>query len=112
MEHESSTAHLARIFLGLAIIGTVAPLATILPWFLQNGLDLPRFVQELFSNRVSAFFAWDVIISAVAVLAAAWLAPGLTSVHRLLVSLGTLLVGVSCGLPLLLVFWTRRGVLR
>jgi hypothetical protein len=83
-----------------------------LPWLGQYGVDAPRFVAELFSSRVGAFFAWDVVISAVAVLLAVLLIPGITGAQRIVVGAGTLLVGVSCGLPLLLFFWVRAGVVR
>lgn len=103
---------LSWVFLALAVVGTVVPLAAFVPWLLQHGLDLPRFIEELFSSRVSAFFAWDVVISAVAVLVAAVAVPGLSGARRTVVCAGTLLVGVSCGLPLLLFFWVRGGVVR
>lgn len=110
MEHATRPPRVSWVFLAIAVVGSIVPLAAVLPWFLQHGVDLPRFVQDLFSNRVSAFFAWDVIISALVVVVAAFWVSGITGAQRVIVSVGTLLVGVSCGLPLLLYFWTRRGV--
>lgn len=101
-----------RLFNLLAIAGAVVPLITIGPWFLANGLDLPRFIAELFASRVSAFFAWDVLISAVAVVLAALIWPGLPRGQRALVIAGTLLIGVSCGLPLMLAAQVRTGYVR
>jgi hypothetical protein len=34
------------------------------PRVLANGLDVPLFLHELFSNRIGGFFGWDVIVSA------------------------------------------------
>ena len=39
-----------------------------LPWAAQNGLKLPLFVQQLFADRIGAFFGMDVLVSAVALL--------------------------------------------
>lgn len=112
MERTGSPTYLPWVFLGLAIGGTVVPVVTILPWLRQYGLDVPRFFAELLSSRVATFFAWDVVISAVAVLVAVAFAPGIARANRLLVGAGTLLIGVSCGLPLLLFFWSRTTARR
>ena len=109
MERGTRIAVLPRIFLGLAILGTALPLAAFLPWVIQHGLDAPRFLAELFGSRIGAFFAWDVVVGAMTVLLAAFVVPGITGAQRAVVTLGTLLVGVSCGLPLLLYFWVRAG---
>lgn len=103
---------LAQVFLGLAVLGVALPLAAFLPWLAQHGLNVPLFLQELFGNRVSAFFAWDVLVSAVIVLVATFALPGTTGRQRAAVTAGTLLIGVSCGLPLLLWCWLRGGALR
>jgi len=61
------------------------------------------FFRELFANRISAFFAMDVIVSAIVLL---WFIQ--SEGRRLRVGLlwlptvGTLVVGVSFGLPLFL----------
>ena len=110
VERATRTSRLSWVFLGIAVVGTIMPIAAVVPWFSQYGVDVPRFVKELFSNRVSAFFAWDVVVSAIAVVVAAFRVAGITVTQRLIVTVGTLCVGVSCGLPLLLFFWTRRGV--
>lgn len=109
MEHAARTSRVSWVFLGIAVVGSIVPLAAVLPWFGEYGVDLPRFVEDLFSNRVSAFFAWDVAFSALAVFVATFRVAGITGAQRVIVSAGTLLVGVSCGLPLLLFFWTRSG---
>jgi hypothetical protein len=103
-----STRTLEAIYLGLAILGAVLPLAAFLPWLAANGLDASRFIQELFASRIGAFFAWDVIISAIVVFVAAFAQrDGLSNAQRVAVVAGTLLIGVSVGLPLLLLYRER-----
>jgi hypothetical protein len=70
---------------------------------LEHGLNGTVFFRELFANRISAFFAADVIISAIALI---WFIQ--SEGKRLRVGLlwfptvGTLVVGVSFGFPLFL----------
>ena len=96
-------------YLGLCVIGAILPYSQLLPWIATHGLDLPLFSQELFSTRISGFFALDVIVSA-AVLLMFILSEG----HRLDLSrlwlpvLATLLVGVSLGFPLFLYMRQRK----
>jgi hypothetical protein len=73
------------------------------PWLLEHGLNITLFCRELFANRISAFFAMDVIISAIVLI---WLiqSEGKRLQVRLLwfPTIGTLVVGVSFGFPLFL----------
>lgn len=103
-----STRSLEAIYLRLAILGAAVPLAAFLPWLAEHGIDLDLFIQNLFANRIAAFFGWDVVISAVVVLVAVAAGrDGLSNAQRSGVIAGTLLIGVSCGLPLLLLFRER-----
>lgn len=90
-------------YLGLCIVGAVLPYSQLLSWIATHGLDLPRFFDELFSTRISGFFALDVIVSAT-VLVVFILSEGrrLDLSHLWLPVLSTVLVGVSLGLPLFL----------
>ena len=85
----------------LAIIGAALPLSRFIPWLVDNGLDISLLFDDLFANRISAFFAWDVIISAV-VLALYLILDGsrIAPSKRAIAAAGTLTVGVSFGLPL------------
>jgi len=100
---------LRHLYLGLCVIGTVLPYSQLIPWLATHGLDFPLFFQELFSTRLSGFFALDVVVSAV-VLVVFVLSEG----RRLDLSLlwlpilATLLVGVSLGFPLFLYLRQRR----
>ena len=53
------------VYLALFIIGTVVPLTAFIPWVIDHGLDISRMVEELFVNRISAFFGIDVIVSTI-----------------------------------------------
>lgn len=96
-------------YLGLCIIGAILPYSQLIPWVATHGLDLTLFFQELFSTRISGFFAMDVIVSAV-VLVIFILSEG----RRLELSLlwlpilATFLVGVSLGFPLFLYLRQRK----
>ncbi|HZU45374.1 MAG TPA: DUF2834 domain-containing protein [Terriglobales bacterium] len=90
-----------NIYLLLCLAGTALPYWQFAPWVAQHGLNLRLFVQNLLANRVSSFFAVDVLVSALVVFVFAfserrnvrlWWTP-------ILAVLG---VGVSLGLPLLL----------
>lgn len=105
----ASSSSRERIFLALAIAGTILPLLAFVPWILQHGLDVELFVAELFANRVAAFFGWDVIVSAITMLAVLALFPDkLTSTRRIGIALGSLLIGPSLGLPLYFYFQERE----
>jgi len=91
------------IYLFLCVIGFVVPYAAFVPWVAQHGLDMRLFVQQMFANRISAFFSLDVIVSAIVLLRfAAAESARLRIPRRWLVLLAALLVGVSLGLPLFL----------
>ena len=90
-------------YLLLTIVGAVVPYSQFIPWLLNHGLDIRGMVAELFSTRMGGFFGLDVVVSAIALLGFIrresavlkiryWWAP----------VVATLLIGVSCGLPLFL----------
>jgi hypothetical protein len=85
------------LYLLFAIAGAALPLFQFLPWIAEHGLDLPLFFSELFANRISSFFALDVIVSAVVLIV--WILHSRTR-HGWMAIVGTLLIGVSFGLPL------------
>lgn len=98
------------IFLGLSVLGATLPLSRFVPWLAENGLDLPLFYEELFANRISSFFAWDVLVSAVVVLAFVSLDRGGPPLaQRILSAIATCSVGVSFGLPLYLLLRERHS---
>ena len=96
-----------NVYLLLCLVGTVLPYWQLVPWLSEHGLNIPLLLQELFANRISAFFGIDVFVSAIVVfifiafersrLGSAWWLP----------AAAVLTVGVSLGLPLLL--YLREG---
>jgi hypothetical protein len=92
-----------HFYLICCVLGFILPYAQFVPWLLEHGLNVALLVRELFGNRVSAFFAMDVIVSAIVLI---WFiqSEGKRLRVRLLwlPTVGTLLVGVSFGFPLFL----------
>lgn len=90
-------------YLVLLIAGTVLPYWQFVQWLAEHGLNARLFVQQLFANRISSFFALDVIVSAVVLLYFIGIESSRVRVQRKWPALlATLLVGGSCGLPLFL----------
>ena len=91
------------IYLCLCILGTVLPYSQFIPFLRDHGLDLRLLVEQLFANRISAFFGLDVIVSSVALWAFVRIEGRRTGVRHIWAPLvAILLVGVSLGLPLFL----------
>jgi hypothetical protein len=92
-----------RFYLIFCVLGILIPYSQFVPWLLEHGLNLSLFIRELFDNRISAFFAMDLILSAV-VLICFIQSEGKRLSMRLVwpPTIGTLIVGVSFGFPLFL----------
>ena len=91
------------LYLVFCILGIVVPYSQFIPWVLQNGLDMPLFIRQLFANRIGGFFGMDVLVSAVVLISFVRSESALLKVrHVWLPILGVLPVGVSLGLPLFL----------
>ena len=92
-----------HFYLIFCLLGFVLPYAQFVPWLLEHGLNVALLLRELFGNRISAFFAMDVIVSAIVLI---WFiqSEGKRLRVRLLwlPTVGTLLAGVSFGFPLFL----------
>jgi hypothetical protein len=94
---------LRYVYLGLCVLGIVVPYSQFIPWISQHGLDMDLFLRELFATRIGAFFAFDVVVSALALFVFAFAERSAVRVkHVLLPVVATLVVGVSLGLPLFL----------
>ena len=95
---------LRHVYLIFCLLGLLLPYSQFVPWIMEHhALNMPLFVRDLFANRISAFFALDVIVSAV-VLISFIQTEGKRLGMRLLwlPTIGTLLIGVSLGFPLFL----------
>jgi hypothetical protein len=98
-----------NLYLAGCVAGTILPYWQFLPFVREHGLNLRLFFEQLFANRISAFFGMDVFVSAVVL----WIFIGIegrrTGVRPLWAPLaGILAVGVSLGLPLFLYLRERQ----
>src|SRR5687768_5866582 len=90
------------VYLILCAFGTALPYWQLAPWLFEHGLDLRLLFAQLFENRVGAFFALDVFVSAAALLFFAGVEGRRLRFQALWpAALATATVGVSLGLPLL-----------
>ena len=91
------------LYLVLCVAGTVLPYSQFLPFLREHGLNLRLFVEQLFANRISAFFGLDVIVSALVLWVFVLVDGRRFGVRHLWAPLAaSLTVGVSLGLPLFL----------
>ena len=92
-----------HFYLVCCVLGLLLPYSQLVPWLLEHGLNVTVFCRELFANRISSFFAIDVIVSAIVLI---WFIQSEGKRLRVgllwLPTVGTLVVGVSFGLPLFL----------
>jgi Na+-driven multidrug efflux pump len=94
---------IAGVYWTLAVAGTLLPLLSFAPWLGVYGFNPTQFLVDMFANRVSSFFALDVIVSAVVLTLFVVVQGSRDGVRPLwLPIVATFLVGVSCGLPLFL----------
>jgi hypothetical protein len=97
------------LYLVLCVAGIALPYSQFVPFLLEHGLDARLFLEQLFSNRISAFFGLDVIVSALVVLVFVRIDGRRVEVkHRWVAIVGLLLVGVSLALPLFLYLREER----
>ena len=94
---------LRHVYLVLCVVGALLPYSQLIPWFLEHGLDLSLFLDQLFANRIGGFFGLDVIVSSFVL----WIfvfseGRRFGMRHLWLPVLASLVVGVSLGLPLFL----------
>jgi hypothetical protein len=100
---------LRHFYLVLCVLGTILPYWKFLPWVFEHGLSLSLLFHELFATRIGAFFGLDVIVAAIVlVVFIATEGRRLAVANLWLPILGTLLVGVSLGLPLFLYLRQRQ----
>jgi hypothetical protein len=57
---------LRYLYLIFAVLGLILPYSQFIPWIAEHhALNVSIFLSDLFANRISAFFAMDVVVSAV-----------------------------------------------
>ncbi len=91
------------VYFALFILGTVVPYSSFVPWVMDHGLDISLMVEELFANRISAFFGLDVVVSALVLwVFVAFEGQRSGTRHTWAPIVASLAIGVSAGLPLFL----------
>lgn len=94
---------MAKFYLVLTLLGTLLPYGALVPWVIANGLDLPLLLSEATANPISTVAWLDVVVAAVALIGFILIDGHRQQIKfRTLAVIGTLTVGVSCGLPLYL----------
>ena len=83
-------------------MGILLPYSQFVPFLMEHGFAFGLIVDQLFVNRISGFFVLDVLVSAVVLIFVVLDERKNLSVLWFLPIFGTLLVGVSLGLPLFL----------
>ena len=96
------------VYLALFIIGTIVPYIAFVPWVMDHGLDISRLVEELFADRISAFFGLDVIVSTIVFWVFITWEGKRVGVLLWPPIIASLTIGVSSALPLFLFLRERR----
>ena len=95
------------VYLLLCLAGAILPYWVFLPWLSEHGLNIPLLLEQLFANRISAFFGIDVFVSTAVVFVFIAFERSRLGKKWWLPALAALTVGVSLALPLLL--YLREG---
>ena len=100
---------LQATYLILAALGFILPYSQLVPFFIEHGLDLSLFWSQLFTNRISSDFAFDLLISSIVF----WIfvfkeAKRINLKFPWLYIVSNLVIGLSFALPLFLWFRSRQ----
>jgi hypothetical protein len=96
-------------YLILCVLGTVLPYSQFFPFLVEHGFNVALFIDQLFANRISGLFGFDVIVSSI-VLWVFVITEGRRQQmkHLWVYLICNLTVGVSLGLPLFLYIRERK----
>ena len=98
-----------QVYLGLAIIGFIAPYYFLIQYLAAHGLNLQLLVEQLFANSISTFFAVDLVITAIVFWVWSYREAQRLSIKRWwLLVVATLTIGPSFALPVFLYLRTVR----
>lgn len=85
------------------LLGLILPLTQLLPWLIEQGLNIPLFIKQAAQLRIGAFAWLDVIVSAIALTGFIVYEGARIKMKRVWLPVAaTFMVGVSLGLPLFL----------
>ena len=91
------------VYLFLCIIGFILPYTQIIPLILEGNFGIQFIINQLFINRVSTLFAFDLFVTAtVFIVFALYEGFKLKIKHLWIPFIATVLVGASLGFPLFL----------
>lgn len=95
---------LRHLYLAFALLGLFLPYSQFLLWIMEHhAMNIPLLIHDMFANQISAFFAMDVIVSAIVLIIFILNEGRRLGMRTLWLPVtATLLVGVSLGLPLFL----------
>ncbi len=91
------------VYLFLCIIGFILPYSQIIPLLIEGNFGIQFIINQLFINRVSTLFAFDLFVTAtVFIIFALYEGVKLKIKHLWIPFIATILVGASLGFPLFL----------
>ena len=89
-----------HIYLLIALLGTIVPYYHFIQFLIENGLNTGIFLEQMLGTNISSFFAWDVILSTLAVVTLIMIEGPKNGMKKLWVYVAfNLVVGVSLALP-------------
>ncbi|PSB45791.1 hypothetical protein C7B80_15730 [Cyanosarcina cf. burmensis CCALA 770] len=94
----------------LCILGTALAFSEILPFLFEHGFNPQIFVEQLFTNKISALFGWDVVVAELVLWAFIFWEGSRLGMKYLWVYFASSLIGVSTGLPFFLLMRQRKLV--
>lgn len=90
-----------QFWLVLTVLGTVIPYAFFIPWALEHDFNIPLLFVQNTESLAGRFFTADLVLTGLALVIYILARERRHHVPYYGLSLlGTLLVGISCGLPL------------
>jgi len=100
---------LQNIYILLCLLGFVLPYSQFIPFLSEHGLNLRLFFEQLFVNRISAFFAMNLLIPFIVFwIFLYWEGSRLKMSNLWVYVVCNLAVGLSLGFPLFLLMRQRK----
>lgn len=97
-----------RLYLLLCVVGAILPYVPFISFLRDHGLDFPLIFRELFANRISTAFAFDILMSSIVFWVFVLFEGRRAGIKHLWAPLAAnVIVGLSLGLPLFL--YMRSG---
>ncbi|MGJ8483290.1 DUF2834 domain-containing protein [Pseudoalteromonas sp. SYSU M81236] len=102
---------MVRFYLIFTVLGVLLPYGAFVPWLVTNGLEIGLLFSEAVANPISIFAWLDVLVTAIVLLVFVIVDGQRHKVkYRYFAVLGTLLIGVSFGLPMYLYLKEKQSL--